>query len=47
MNIVEHACLVKNKVAAVFSLEMSREEIVQRLICSYAKVSMEDRKSVV
>ena len=41
MNIVEHACLVNGKVAAVFSLEMPREEIVQRLICAYAKVSME------
>lgn len=41
MNIVEHACLQKGKVAAVFSLEMPRIQIVQRLICSYANVSME------
>ncbi len=41
MNIVEHACLQRGKVAAVFSLEMPRIEIVQRLLCSYAEVSME------
>lgn len=41
MNIVEHACVVKKKVAAVFSLEMPRAEIVQRLICAHAEVSME------
>ncbi len=41
MNIVEHACLQKGKTAAVFSLEMPRVQIVQRLLCSYAAVSME------
>ena len=41
MNIVENACLNKGKTAAVFSLEMPRSQIVQRLICSYAGVSME------
>lgn len=41
MNIVEYACLKKNHVAAVFSLEMPKSEIVQRLLCSYAEVSME------
>lgn len=41
MNIVEHACLKKNGTAAVFSLEMPRVQIVQRLLCSYAEVSME------
>ncbi len=41
MNIVEHACLKKDGVAAVFSLEMPRVQIVQRLLCSYAGVSME------
>ncbi|MBR2904141.1 MAG: replicative DNA helicase [Clostridia bacterium] len=40
MNIVEHAALRKNKVCAVFSLEMPRAQIVQRLVCSYAGVSM-------
>ena len=41
MNIVENACLHKNGVAAVFSLEMPRIQIVQRLMCAYANVSME------
>ncbi len=41
MNIVENACLKRNGVAAVFSLEMPRVQIVQRLLCSYADVSME------
>ncbi len=41
MNIVENVCLRKDKVAAVFSLEMPRVQIVQRLLCAYAGVSME------
>ncbi|MBQ7924119.1 MAG: replicative DNA helicase [Clostridia bacterium] len=40
MNLVEHAALRAKKTCAVFSLEMPRREIVQRLICSYANVSM-------
>ena len=40
MNLVEHAAINAGKVCAVFSLEMPRSEIIQRLICSYAKVSM-------
>lgn len=40
MNIVEHACLQRGKVAAVFSLEMSRRQLLQRLLCSYSGVSM-------
>lgn len=40
MNIIEHAALVDNRVCAVFSLEMPRIQLAQRLLCSYAKVSM-------
>ncbi len=40
MNIVENAALNQNKVCAVFSLEMPEIQIIQRLLCSYAKVSM-------
>ncbi|MBO5480281.1 MAG: replicative DNA helicase [Clostridia bacterium] len=40
MNLVEHAALRAGKTCAVFSLEMPREQIVQRLLCSYANVSM-------
>ncbi len=45
MNIVEHAALRSKKTCAVFSLEMPRNEIVQRLICSYANVSMKNALS--
>ncbi len=41
MNIVENICLVKGRTAAVFSLEMPRVQIVQRLLCAHAGVSME------
>lgn len=40
MNIIENACLMHDKVCAVFSLEMPRIQLAQRLMCSYAKVSM-------
>ncbi len=40
MNLVENAALRNGKTCAVFSLEMPRREIVQRLVCSYANVSM-------
>ncbi len=42
MNIVENAALNENKVCAVFSLEMPEVQIVQRLLCSFANVSMAD-----
>ena len=45
MNIVENAALHAGKTCAVFSLEMPRTEIVQRLICSYANVSMKNALS--
>ncbi len=41
MNIVENACLRQGKTAAVFSLEMPRVQIVQRLLCAHAEASME------
>ncbi len=40
MNIVENAALKYDKVCAVFSLEMPETQIIQRLICGYANVSM-------
>ncbi len=40
MNIIEHAALYDNKVCAVFSLEMSEEEILQRLLCGVSGVDM-------
>ncbi len=40
MNIVENAALGSDAVCAVFSLEMPEVQIIQRLICSSANVSM-------
>ena len=45
MNLVENASLRAGKTCAVFSLEMPRHEIVQRLICAYANVSMKNALS--
>ncbi len=40
MNIVENAALNNDKVCAVFSLEMPEVQIIQRLMCGFAGVSM-------
>ncbi len=40
MNIITQAAIEQGKKCAVFSLEMSREQLMQRAICSVAKVSM-------
>lgn len=40
MNIVENAALNYDKVCAVFSLEMPEVQIIQRLLCGFAGVSM-------
>ena len=39
MNIAEHVALEGNKPVAVFSLEMSAQQLVQRLLCSRARVN--------
>ena len=39
MNIVENVCLADNKTAAVFSLEMSKVQLVLRMLCSTARVN--------
>ncbi len=38
LNIVEHAAVEAGIVSAVFSLEMSKEQLVQRMLCSRAEV---------
>jgi replicative DNA helicase len=38
MNIAENAAVLGGKVVGVFSLEMSREALLMRLLCSHAKV---------
>ncbi len=45
MNIVEHAALSCDAVCAVFSLEMPEVQIIQRLLCGFAGVSMADALS--
>lgn len=40
MNIAEHVAMVEKKSVAIFSLEMSRLSLVQRLLCSHARVNM-------
>jgi replicative DNA helicase len=39
MNIVEHVAVNENRPVAVFSLEMSAQQLVQRLLCSRAGVN--------
>ncbi len=41
MNIAGHACLSARKSVAVFSLEMPREQIALRVLCSDARVDMQ------
>ncbi len=41
MNIVENAALQSNAVCAVFSLEMTKDELAQRMMCSVSGVSSE------
>lgn len=45
MNIIENAAVGGDAVCAVFSLEMPEVQIIQRLICSLANVSMADALS--
>lgn len=40
MNILAHAATEGGKKCAIFSLEMSKEQLMQRAVCSLAKVSM-------
>jgi len=40
MNIAEHAAVVAKKPVAIFSLEMSTDQLVQRLLCSLARVNL-------
>src|SRR5678815_3214601 len=40
MNIAEHIAVEKKKPIAVFSLEMSSQQLVQRLLCSRARVNL-------
>ncbi|MCX6338760.1 MAG: replicative DNA helicase [Candidatus Aureabacteria bacterium] len=39
LNIAEHAAVVEKIPTAIFSLEMSREQLVLRMLCSHARVN--------
>jgi replicative DNA helicase len=41
MNIAEHVAVDKNIPVAIFSLEMSAQQLVQRLLCSRARVNLQ------
>ena len=41
MNIAQHASVRKNRSVAVFTLEMPREQIAMRMLCSDARVDMQ------
>ncbi len=38
LNIAEHAAIKKHKTVGIFSLEMSKEQLVRRLLCSGAEI---------
>jgi replicative DNA helicase len=38
LNIAEHVALRKRKIVAIFSLEMSKEQLVRRFLCSEARI---------
>jgi len=42
MNIAEHVAIESNKAVAVFSLEMSASQLVQRMLCARARVNSKD-----
>lgn len=42
MNIAEHVATVERKAVAVFSLEMSVQQLVQRLLCSVARINLKN-----
>ncbi|MCL2867314.1 MAG: replicative DNA helicase [Clostridia bacterium] len=45
MNICQYAAMMKRKKTAVFSLEMPREQIIMRMLCSQARVNMHNVRS--
>jgi len=45
LNIAEHVAIEERKPVAIFSLEMSRKEVVQRLLCSQARVDSQSLRT--
>jgi replicative DNA helicase len=42
LNVAEHVAIKKKKTVAIFSLEMSKEELLLRMLCSQSKVNSRD-----
>jgi len=40
LNVAQHAAIQEKTVVAIFSLEMSKEQLVQRMLCSQARVAL-------
>ena len=45
LSLVEHSALVQKVPVAVFSLEMSKEHLVQRMLCSHARIDAHNVRS--
>jgi len=45
LNVVEHVALNEQKSVGIFSLEMSKEQVVFRLLCSHARISSQKIRS--
>ena len=43
--VAEHVALVQKKPVAIFSLEMSKESLVQRMLCSHARINAHNVRS--
>jgi replicative DNA helicase len=41
LNVITNSALLHNKSVAIFSLEMGKEQLVQRILCSEAKLSLQ------
>src|SRR5436305_771558 len=46
MNVAEHVAVIQKKPVAVFSLEMSSQQLVQRMLCSRARVNLQRVRDV-
>ena len=46
LNLVQHAAVHERKSCAMFSLEMSKEQLLNRMVCSEARVDAQEVRSV-
>ncbi len=45
VNIAEHIAIKEKKAVAIFSLEMSKEQLIERMLCSQARVNLQRLKT--